>query len=160
MTPQERKDVLDGIAARHDGVLRAEDVLAEARTETHPLHGEFNWDDSSAAHAHRLDQARSLIRSVRVEIRVETRTIESVYYVRDPRQRTRDEGYIALPRLRSDAELAAEALRAEIGRASAVLARARDLACALDGNFEAQLSEMTRALEELSGHVRPVLRVA
>lgn len=41
-------------------------VVDEARPEEHPLHSHFEWNDAVAAEAHRQEQARRLIRSVRV----------------------------------------------------------------------------------------------
>lgn len=46
------------------GELTPEDVLADARNPNSPLHTFFEWDDSAAAHQHRLHQARGLIRAV------------------------------------------------------------------------------------------------
>ncbi len=39
-------------------------VVEAAEDEENPLHGEFEWDDQKAGHAHRLQQARCLIRSI------------------------------------------------------------------------------------------------
>lgn len=60
-------DALAVIAAQHGGELRPNDVVAAATEVTHPLHKHFEWNDQSAAHAHRLDQARALIRIVRID---------------------------------------------------------------------------------------------
>ena len=57
--------ILDQIEQR-DGAIRTETLVAEARAETHPLHAFFEWNDADAAHQHRLDQARRLVRAVRV----------------------------------------------------------------------------------------------
>lgn len=46
------------------GELTPEDVLADAKHHNSPLHSFFEWDDSAAAHQHRLHQARGLIRAV------------------------------------------------------------------------------------------------
>lgn len=43
------------------GILRAVDIVNAAREETSPLHSKFEWDDTKAAEAHRLHQARQLI---------------------------------------------------------------------------------------------------
>lgn len=43
-------------------------VVDEASAEDHPLHNEFDWDDASAAHKHRLDHAARLIRFVSIKI--------------------------------------------------------------------------------------------
>lgn len=49
---------------RANGGVKPEDVIAAASAEDSPIHGAFNWDDTTAAHEFRLDQARKLIRSV------------------------------------------------------------------------------------------------
>lgn len=41
-------------------------VLDDARPEESPLHPCFEWDDTRAAELHREDQARNIIRSIRV----------------------------------------------------------------------------------------------
>lgn len=55
---------LEQIRERHDGKLRPEDVVADARHEDSPTHALFEWNDRRAAEAYRLDQARYVIRSV------------------------------------------------------------------------------------------------
>lgn len=63
-------DVADRLASIHRkaGGLRDVDVLADARSETSPLHSHFEWDDTAAAEAHRLAQAAALIRRVHVKV--------------------------------------------------------------------------------------------
>lgn len=39
-------------------------VVEQARDPENPMHAAFNWDDAAAAHEHRLQQARTLIRAV------------------------------------------------------------------------------------------------
>lgn len=46
------------------GEITPQDVVDDARKAKSPLHSFFEWDDSSAAEAYRLQQARGLIRSV------------------------------------------------------------------------------------------------
>lgn len=53
------------------GRLDPADVVTEARNDTSPLHRFFTWDDTEAAEQYRLDQARALIRRVKIEIRTE-----------------------------------------------------------------------------------------
>lgn len=56
---------LEAIRQR-DGHISPEAVLRQACADDNPMHEEFIWDDSEAAHAYRLEQARSLIRSIEV----------------------------------------------------------------------------------------------
>lgn len=62
------RDELQHIYEEH-GQLTPALVLDTARNPDHPLHPRFTWDDEAAAEAHRIDQARNLIRSVRVVYR-------------------------------------------------------------------------------------------
>lgn len=43
-------------------VLTAEEVLSFAQNPDTALHGHFEWDDTKASHAYRLQQARQIIR--------------------------------------------------------------------------------------------------
>lgn len=43
------------------------DVVIAARAVRHPLHSKFDWGDTEEALLHRIEQARRLIRSLRVE---------------------------------------------------------------------------------------------
>lgn len=51
---------LQALYEKH-GVLTPEIVLNDARRKSSPLHYEFDWDDSTAAHRWRIEQARKLI---------------------------------------------------------------------------------------------------
>jgi len=56
------------LAEKNGGLLSPEKVVESARHKTSPLHHCFEWDDSAAAEAYRLWQARQLIRVVVQEI--------------------------------------------------------------------------------------------
>ena len=58
---------LHRIARENDGVT-AEIVLEKAKSKKSPLHDHFEWSDTKAAAKYRLDQARSMIRWITVEI--------------------------------------------------------------------------------------------
>lgn len=47
-----------------DGTVTPARVVEHARDEQSAMHPCFEWDDGKAAHAFRLDQARSLVRSI------------------------------------------------------------------------------------------------
>jgi hypothetical protein len=59
------RDELQGIYDQH-GKLTPALVVDEARHESHPLHGRFEWDDAIAGEAWRREQAHQLIQSVRI----------------------------------------------------------------------------------------------
>lgn len=65
--PQVIGETLDKIRAEKAGELHPEAVVNHAKDKKSPLHPHFEWNDAVAAHAHRLDQARNLIRIIRVE---------------------------------------------------------------------------------------------
>lgn len=52
---------LETIRNQHHGLLRARDVVEYARNPKTALHSKFEWNDSKAAQAHRLEQARDVI---------------------------------------------------------------------------------------------------
>lgn len=155
LTQERKRELLEEISRRNGGVVRPQDVVREAASPSHELHGVFNWDDKTAAHEHRLEQARELIRSVRVVVTTEKKQVEVVYYTRDPRLPTTEAGYIALPKLQTDAEIARQAIAAEFGRSLAALRRARDLAIALGA--DTKIDNLIEAIEALAGEL-PQLR--
>lgn len=55
---------IEMLREKFKGELTPEDILADAKNDNSPLHSFFEWSDSAAAHQHRLQQARGLIRSV------------------------------------------------------------------------------------------------
>lgn len=113
------------------GRLTAEGLVRKARDPEHPLHDEFEWDDSVAGHAYRVYQARQLIQSVRVDIEIEDRVVSTVAYVRDPVQAHNKQGYVAVKQLRSEPESALAMLQVEFQRVASSLERAESLAEAL-----------------------------
>lgn len=65
------------------GILTPEQVIEKARNPKSALHSQFDWDDSTAAHSHRIQQARVLIKRVRVEIvRADQTVIQAPVFVR------------------------------------------------------------------------------
>lgn len=113
-------------AVESDGRLTPDAVVAAASDPQSPLHNRFEWDDSKAAHQFRLEQARTLIRGVKMLVTTETRTLSTVCYVHDPA--ADGQGYVSVQQLRAEPENAREALRTEFARAASCLQRAEDLA--------------------------------
>lgn len=58
-------DELEACRARN-GRLTPEMVVGKARDPNHPLHAHFEWDDVKAGDKYRLDQARNLIRTIKL----------------------------------------------------------------------------------------------
>ncbi len=66
--PQMIGDTLDSIRMKAGGELKPGRIVEEATAAEHPLHPFFEWDDKVAADGYRLDQARTIVRSIRVEV--------------------------------------------------------------------------------------------
>jgi hypothetical protein len=73
---------LEALRSDSNGVLFTKDVVADARSEASPLHPFFEWNDRKAAVAHRLNQARTLIRAV-VLGAIDDEEVSSRAYVAD-----------------------------------------------------------------------------
>ena len=129
------EQVLYALADVHDGRLTPAIVVAAAVDPASPLHDKFTWDDSKAAIKHRENEARALIRTVRVEFRTETFTFTAPAFVREPGL-GRAPGYISTGKLKSDEDAAREAVVQEFARASAALKRAQEIAAALNMSDE------------------------
>jgi hypothetical protein len=135
MTPEEREAVKDRLAkleAANGGVLTPDSVVADAKRKDSPLHRFFTWDIKAAAAAYWVQQARTLITSVRIERRTDTTVISSVYYVRDPNAPSEKQGYVSVKTLQTDEEMARVALIQEFARVGDLLRRARELAAVLE----------------------------
>ena len=130
----QRVDVIAALTELEDsrGGLTPDLVLETARDPTSPLHQCFEWDDTVAAHRYRVDQARYLITSHRVEVIYGKVTLACPSYIRDPAMPVHEQGYLNIFRLRTDEELAHEALHQEMEQVSARLARAKVIAVMLD----------------------------
>lgn len=139
-------DRLEKIAGLNGGRITPDAVLLDAKSPKSPLHDQFDWDDSTAAKSWRLSQARELIRSIRVEITTDTRTVSTVRYVRDPAA-GEAQGYVEVAKLRDDKTLAVEALQGEIRQANALVARARSIADAL--GLSAEIEMVSESVETL-----------
>ncbi len=109
------------------GVIKPSTVLEDARNPESPLHDKFEWDDNTAAEAHRLQQARDLIRLFHITVRREERVLKVHYYIQDPDKADRTEGYVPTVKVASDKDRAKRALGQEIRRALALINRARNL---------------------------------
>jgi hypothetical protein len=131
--------------------ITAEILVQAARSPSHPLHGDFDWNDTRAAHRYRLDQARSLIASVRVIIETSTRRLAAPCYIRDVTMAP-GPGYVATARLRSEREAAEESLVAEMVRLQAQLERCREISSALD--LEEAFDAMLQTAIELRSRIR------
>lgn len=132
---------------RQHGTLTPELVVEDAKQPSSPLHELFEWNTEKAAQAHWHDVARQLIRNVRVTVVNEDRVLKAPYFVRDPSLPHAQQGYTTVERLRTDADMARDAVADECSRAAAAFRRAQEVAVAVgvDDDIE-QLLQDTLAL--------------
>ena len=129
------------------GSITPDLVIKAASDPNNVLHHLFEWDDTKASNSYRVDQARHIITSVRINIVTESRTISAVSYVRDPRLPNDQQGYISVAKLKTDKDLAKDSIRYEFQRAYAHLHRAKTHAEIL--GMEDQVSALLNTLEEV-----------
>ena len=130
-----------------NGSITPDLVIKAAEDPNNVLHHLFEWDNSKAGNAHRVDQARQIITSVKINIVTESRTISAVSYVRDPRLSNDQQGYISVAKLKTDKYLAKDSIRYEFQRAYAHLHRAKTHAEIL--GMEDEVSALLNTLEEV-----------
>lgn len=143
---------LSAIAAveRH-GIVTADALVSAAASPASPLHGLFTWDDTVAAQKWRIQEAREILKTITVQVQVETRTFLVPMYVHDPDavgQCYRSTTYLA----KHDPDRAKDVLRYTIATAIGHLVRARDLALAfgLDGDLAAAVINLQHIEASLS----------
>jgi hypothetical protein len=101
---KEYLEELNQIAAQNEGMLRPADVVSFASNPSTVLHGCFTWDNTEAAEAWRLQQARQLIR-VTVIVLPGDHPLKSRAYVSLKEDRYNDQGYRAMVDVMSDGRL-------------------------------------------------------
>jgi hypothetical protein len=151
-------ETLSALASANGGTLTPALVLAEAKRKDSPIHDQFDWTDKTAANKYRLEQARKLIRSVKVEITNETRTIKAVAYARDPRSPHKEQGYVDVAKIKTDEEKAQELLLQEFARAAAALERAHGIAAHL--GLEADVAAVMERVNYMSAEIQMQYKVA
>jgi len=149
---EEIKQALQALADANDNRLTVDLVIASARDENSPLNASFDWDVEKAAMNHWRDTARRLIRKVTIEYKVEKTIVEAVSYIRDPRCDPLKQGYVSVSSIRTDEEVAHEALVMEFARVRTLLDRAHGLAKVLgmEADFKilmAQVKKINATLE-------------
>lgn len=77
--PYKVHEVLERVRKKGGGNLDPELVVEVASKPRSPIHKEFEWDDATAAHEHRVERARNMIRCIHV-IREEAPEVEARAY--------------------------------------------------------------------------------
>jgi hypothetical protein len=113
-----------------NGHLTPQAVVADAENTSSPLHTHiFRESDREAAHKHRLELARELIRSVRVEVTSEHKTYSVIAYVHDPG--SQHAGYVPTISLINERDRAHAVITREFAMVEGIVTRSRELAVVL-----------------------------
>lgn len=123
--------------------LTPDDVVAEAQNPASPLHDRFTWDDAEAAHLHRLNEARTLIRGVRIVIEVRDVQFKVPRYVHVSDEASA-QGYRDALALRKNRPEARRVVAQEVKNALGACRRAANLAVAL--GLDSKLLQVTDQL--------------
>ena len=132
------------------GKLKPEVVVEDAKDPKSPYHDLFEWDDSIAGHKYRIEQARLIIKTIKVEVTVDSKTVKTVRYIRDPEAASKEQGYVSVVKLKDNKTLAWEALEMELKRAKSLMDRAKDLAVVLD--MADAVTEIIDRIESMQRH--------
>lgn len=135
---------LNRMVKHNHGKITPKMVVDAARDDDSALHNYFEWDDGVAAENYRMMQARTLLRSAYHKVTTETISFNVVKYVRDPRADFCEQGYIEVTQLKTQEDLAREALLWEFKRVQSLLKRARGYA---------KYFEMEFLVDELEEHL-------
>lgn len=145
---------LTRLAKANDGRLTPDNVVDAAQDEASPLHQCFEWDNDAAAHMFRVEQARHLIRSVRVDVTTSHHTVRVPAFVHDPECERGEQGYVSIRQLSSDEDKSREVVIAEFSRAASALRRARAVAMAL--GIEEQIDDISEQMKRVVESVQAV----
>jgi hypothetical protein len=147
---------LDRLTRLGGGTLPPVDVVNSARSPKSPLHRYFEWNDAIAGEAYRLDQARMLIRSVRVSVIYEQTTLIVPRYRHNPELTNGEAGYCELMSIPNDAQKL-RVIVSEMRTGMAHLRRAGSIALAIDN---AQLHDaLSREVARIERYMEALLKV-
>lgn len=122
------------------GVIQPADVVARASDPASAMHSWFQWDDTEAAQAYRLQQARQLLR---VFVTVETKDNKPVRaFVSLGTDRYGEGGYRTMAEVLSDEEMRAQLLADAVKELRSAERKYRQLQ---------ELSGVWSALDEVEG---------
>lgn len=138
-------------ALERDGRFTSQDLVDAARNKKHPMHSDFEWDNEIAGEAHRRSQARGYISAVRVQFNTTTKLVTAIGYVRDPEAGV-GPGYVSVVKLKTEYDVAQEALAYEMTRLQAILERTREFAAALELEVEHDL--VLNSVRDLASRIR------
>lgn len=139
--------------ADSNGVVTSQAVFEAARSPNSVLHGEFVWDGDKAIVELGLQRAAELIRSVRVEVVIDSHKVVAPYYVNHP-STSRSGEYVPVKSAADDDVIKHGVLINEISRIEAAISRARALAGIF--NLEPEFAKMMEAVNDAKSRIKAV----
>lgn len=130
------------------GEITATELVRHATRETSALHGQFEWDDTEAAHQYRLNQARNILRRVRLIIEETEQKLVHVPAINHPKSEGSYKPIEAVVRIESDFEAAMRAALANLKSAERAVAELR--AAASESKDSDRLTALGVALQAMS----------
>ena len=105
MTNDQLKKQLLKIQKHNGGNLSPVAVVDAARAADHPLHDRFEWDDSKAGEAYRIEQARRMIRAVVTVVNAAGAEIKTRAFVSLSTIKGTEEPYVSITAVTSSKDL-------------------------------------------------------
>jgi hypothetical protein len=116
---------------RH-GEITAEELVADAKRPTSPLHELWDWDVQRSAERDWLRRGRDILAVYHVDVMYRQQVVSYPQYVRNPDAPARTQGMIAVPVLRTDPAASRRTIQMELTRVIQLLTgRVRSLCIAL-----------------------------
>jgi hypothetical protein len=143
VTAQIAGDELDRIARENNTPVphvAAQVLVDESRPEAAPLHPEFTWDDQIAAEAYRVNEARNIIRSIRVVENEENGVSAAPNWVSVKLSDTNESAYVETVTAWSEEAMRKQVLADAIGQLRGLKARYKHLS---------ELGEVFEAIDRL-----------
>jgi hypothetical protein len=124
------------------GRLKPDDVVADAKLASSPLHALFDWNIDAAARSWWVECAREIIRAVKINITTIQGEVRAPIYVHDAS--AEGQCYRSIFSLKADPAAARQSLIEELTRAAGVITRARGIAAAfgLEDEIDAMLTRL------------------
>lgn len=138
--PQAVGSELERIRVRHNGRLEPDWVVHAAKQSSNPLHDLFEWNDNVAAQAYRVDQARSVIRSIEVVVEQAQQSKPVRAFVSVVREN--DRSYTSVVDAMADPDLRKQVLRTALSELEAWRKRYAELV---------ELAQVFAAIDEARG---------
>lgn len=130
MISKEKADYITSLADAN-GYISPSRVIEAARDPKSPIHTDFEWDIQAAAEQYWLDQARTLIRFVKLNVEINKRIIVAPYYVPDPDRPPRSGRLVELTVAGRNEDVARQVMQDELNRIAAAIRRAQQVAAVL-----------------------------